>query len=95
MLAADKIRYLVVHCADTPDDQPLDARDIHQMQAMTRGIEAGRIWCNCYHDYPSHASFGGYKKSGIGRETHKMMLNHYRHTKNVITSYSKSKLGFF
>ena len=70
-------------------------RDIHQMQAMTRGIEAGRIWCNCYHDYPSHASFGGYKKSGIGRETHKMMLNHYRHTKNVITSYSKSKLGFF
>tara|TARA_Y100001970_G_scaffold294146_1_gene447512 strand:- start:63 stop:1559 length:1497 start_codon:yes stop_codon:yes gene_type:complete len=70
-------------------------RDIHQMQSMARGIEAGRIWCNCYHDYPSHASFGGYKKSGIGRETHKMMLNHYRHTKNVITSYSKDKLGFF
>ncbi len=70
-------------------------RDIHQMQAMTRGIEAGRIWCNCYHDYPAHASFGGYKKSGIGRETHKMMLNHYRHTKNIIVSYDKNKLGFF
>jgi len=70
-------------------------RDIHQMQKLSRNIEAGRIWCNCYHDYPAHASFGGYKKSGIGRETHKMMLNHYRHTKNIITSYSKDKLGFF
>ena len=70
-------------------------RDIHQMQSMARGIEAGRIWCNCYHDYPAHASFGGYKKSGIGRETHRMMLNHYRHTKNVIVSYDKNKLGFF
>ena len=70
-------------------------RDIHQMQTMARGIEAGRIWCNCYHDYPAHASFGGYKKSGIGRETHKMMLNHYRHTKNIIVSYDKNKLGFF
>jgi len=70
-------------------------RDIHQMQTMARGIEAGRVWCNCYHDYPAHASFGGYKKSGIGRETHKMMLNHYRHTKNIIISYDKNKLGFF
>lgn len=70
-------------------------RDIHQMQKMARGIEAGRVWCNCYHDYPAHASFGGYKKSGIGRETHKMMLNHYRHTKNVIISYDKNRLGFF
>tara|TARA_Y100001970_G_scaffold125322_1_gene155082 strand:+ start:699 stop:2195 length:1497 start_codon:yes stop_codon:yes gene_type:complete len=70
-------------------------RDVHQMHYMARGIEAGRIWCNCYHDYPSHASFGGYKKSGIGRETHKMMLNHYRHTKNIITSFDKNKLGFF
>ena len=70
-------------------------RDIHQMQKMARGIEAGRVWCNCYHDYPAHASFGGYKKSGIGRETHKMMLNHYRHTKNIIMSYDKNKLGFF
>ncbi len=70
-------------------------RDIHQMQFMSRGIEAGRVWCNCYHAYPAHASFGGYKKSGIGRETHKMMLNHYRHTKNILISYDKNKLGFF
>lgn len=70
-------------------------RDVHQMQAMSRGIEAGRIWCNCYHAYPAHASFGGYKKSGFGRETHRMMLNHYRHTKNVLMSYDKNKLGFF
>ncbi len=70
-------------------------RDVHQMQSMSRGIEAGRVWCNCYHAYPAHASFGGYKKSGIGRETHKMMLNHYRHTKNVLMSYDKNKLGFF
>ena len=70
-------------------------RDIHQMQSMARGIDAGRVWCNCYHAYPAHASFGGYKKSGIGRETHKMMLNHYRHTKNILMSYDKNKLGFF
>ena len=70
-------------------------RDIHQMQTFARGIEAGRIWCNCFHDYPAHASFGGYKKSGIGRENHKMMLNHYRHTKNVLISYNKNPLGFF
>ena len=70
-------------------------RDVHQMQSMSRGIQAGRIWCNCYHAYPAHASFGGYKKSGFGRETHKMMLNHYRHTKNVLMSYDKNKLGFF
>ncbi|RLA07675.1 MAG: aldehyde dehydrogenase [Gammaproteobacteria bacterium] len=70
-------------------------RDVHQMQSMARGIQAGRVWCNCYHAYPAHASFGGYKKSGIGRETHKMMLNHYRHTKNILMSYDKNKLGFF
>lgn len=70
-------------------------RDVHQMQEFARGIQAGRVWCNCYHAYPAHASFGGYKKSGIGRETHKMMLNHYRHTKNILISYSKSALGFF
>lgn len=70
-------------------------RDVHQLQAFSRGIEAGRVWCNCYHDYPAHASFGGYKKSGIGRENHKAMLNHYRHTKNVLVSYSKDALGFF
>jgi len=70
-------------------------RDVHQMQTFARGIQAGRVWCNCYHAYPAGASFGGYKKSGIGRETHKMMLNHYRHTKNVLMSYDKNPLGFF
>ena len=70
-------------------------RDVHQMQFFSRGIQAGRVWCNCYHLYPAHASFGGYKKSGFGRETHKMMLNHYRQTKNVLMSYSTKPLGFF
>jgi aldehyde dehydrogenase len=70
-------------------------RDVHQMQFFARGIEAGRVWCNCYHVYPAHASFGGYKQSGFGRETHKMMLNHYRHTKNILISYSTKPLGFF
>ncbi len=71
------------------------SRDAHQLHKMSRGIEAGRIWVNCYHLYPAHASFGGYKKSGIGRETHMMMLNLYRHTKNILTSYDKKPLGFF
>ena len=70
-------------------------RNVHEMQKLTRGIEAGRVWANCYHAYPAHASFGGYKLSGIGRETHMMMLNNYRHTKNVLTSFSESALGFF
>jgi hypothetical protein len=59
-----------------------------------RGIKAGRVWTNCYHAYPAHAAFGGYKKSGIGRETHKMMLDHYQQTKNVLVSYSTKALGF-
>ncbi len=71
------------------------SRDTHQLHKFSRGIQAGRVWVNCYHLYPSHASFGGYKKSGIGRETHMMMLNSYRHTKNILTSYSKDALGFF
>ena len=71
------------------------SRDAHQLHSMSRGIEAGRVWVNCYHLYPSHASFGGYKKSGIGRETHMMMLNSYRQTKNILTSYNKNALGFF
>lgn len=70
-------------------------RDAHEMYQVPRAIQAGRVWVNCYHAYPAHAPFGGYKKSGFGRETHKMMLNHYRHTKNMLISYSKSKLGFF
>jgi aldehyde dehydrogenase len=62
---------------------------------MGRGIKAGRVWTNCYHHYPAHAAFGGYKESGIGRENHKMMLNHYQQTKNLLVSYSEQKLGFF
>ncbi|ABD70577.1 aldehyde dehydrogenase [Rhodoferax ferrireducens T118] len=62
---------------------------------MGRAIKAGRVWTNCYHDYAAHAAFGGYKESGIGRETHKMMLDHYQQTKNLLVSYSESKLGFF
>ncbi|MBL6448449.1 aldehyde dehydrogenase [Fulvivirga sp. 29W222] len=70
-------------------------RDAHEIYQMPRAIQAGRVWVNCYHAYPAHAPFGGYKKSGFGRETHKMMLNHYRNTKNMLISYDKSKLGFF
>ena len=62
---------------------------------MGRAIQAGRVWTNCYHAYPAHAAFGGYKQSGIGRETHKMMLDHYQQTKNLLVSYSENKLGFF
>lgn len=62
---------------------------------MGREIKAGRVWTNCYHLYPAHAAFGGYKKSGIGRETHKMMLDHYQQTKNLLVSYSPNALGFF
>ena len=70
-------------------------RDAHELYQVPRAIQAGRVWVNCYHAYPAHAPFGGYKKSGFGRETHKMMLSHYRQTKNLLISYSKSKLGFF
>ena len=70
-------------------------RDAHEIYQIPRAIQAGRVWVNCYHAYPAHAPFGGYKKSGFGRENHKMMLNHYRNTKNMLISYEKSKLGFF
>jgi len=70
-------------------------RDMNLAYRMGRGIQAGRVWTNCYHLYPAHAAFGGYKKSGIGRETHKMMLDHYQQTKNLLVSYSTSPLGFF
>jgi len=70
-------------------------RDTHQAYQISRGIQAGRVWVNCYHLYPAHAPFGGYNKSGIGRETHKMMLNHYRQTKNMLISYDKNAMGFF
>ena len=70
-------------------------RDAHEIYQLPRAIQAGRVWVNCYHNYPAHAPFGGYKKSGFGRENHLMMLNHYRQTKNMLISYSKQKLGFF
>ena len=70
-------------------------RDINRAYRMGRGIKAGRVWTNCYHLYPAHAAFGGYKKSGVGRETHKMMLDHYQQTKNMLVSYSTDAMGFF
>ena len=70
-------------------------RDTNRAYRMGRAIQAGRVWMNCYHAYPAHAAFGGYKKSGIGRETHKMALEHYQQTKNMLVSYSDSPLGFF
>lgn len=71
------------------------SRDTNIAYRMGRGIQAGRVWMNCYHLYPAHAAFGGYKKSGVGRETHKMILDHYQQTKNMLVSYSESPLGFF
>jgi len=71
------------------------SRDANRLYRFGRAIQAGRVWTNCYHAYPAHAAFGGYKQSGIGRETHKMMLDHYQQTKNMLVSYSAKKLGFF
>ncbi|KAA0970908.1 aldehyde dehydrogenase family protein [Aureimonas fodinaquatilis] len=70
-------------------------RDGNRAYRFGRNIQAGRVWTNCYHAYPAHAAFGGYKQSGIGRENHKMMLDHYQQTKNLLVSYSPKKLGFF
>ena len=70
-------------------------RDGSRAYRMGRAIQAGRVWTNCYHLYPAHAAFGGYKKSGIGRENHRMMLDHYQQTKNLLVSYSPKALGFF
>ncbi|HET8848969.1 MAG TPA: aldehyde dehydrogenase family protein [Marinobacter sp.] len=70
-------------------------RDMNRAYRMGRGIEAGRVWTNCYHHYPAHAAFGGYKKSGVGRENHKMMLDHYQQTKNLLVSYDVNPMGFF
>lgn len=71
------------------------SRDANTCYRFGRAIEAGRVWVNNYHAYPAHAAFGGYKQSGIGRETHKMMLDHYQQTKNILMSYNPNKLGFF
>ncbi len=70
-------------------------RDTNRAYRMGRAIQAGRVWVNCYHAYPAHAAFGGYKKSGVGRETHKMALEHYQQTKNLLVSYDVNPLGFF
>jgi aldehyde dehydrogenase len=70
-------------------------RDTNTAYRMGREIQAGRVWVNCYHLYPAHAAFGGYKQSGIGRENHKMMLNHYQQTKNMLVSYDPKPMGFF
>jgi hypothetical protein len=71
------------------------SRDGNTAYRAGRDIQAGRVWTNCYHAYPAHAAFGGYKQSGIGRENHKMMLDHYQQTKNLLVSYSDKAQGFF
>ena len=71
------------------------SRDGNTAYRAGRDIKAGRVWTNCYHQYPAHAAFGGYKQSGIGRENHKIMLDHYQQTKNLLVSYSNKALGFF
>ncbi|AXH36815.1 aldehyde dehydrogenase [Humibacter sp. BT305] len=71
------------------------SRDVNTLYRAGRAIEAGRVWSNTYHQYPAHAAFGGYKQSGIGRENHKMMLDHYQQTKNLLVSYAEGPMGFF
>ena len=71
------------------------SRDGNTAYRAGRDIKAGRVWTNCFHAYPAHAAFGGYKQSGIGRENHKMMLDHYQQTKNLLVSYGDKALGFF
>jgi aldehyde dehydrogenase len=70
-------------------------RDINRAYRVGRALKAGRVCTNCYHLYPAHAAFGGYKKSGVGRETHKVALEHYQQTKNLLVSYDTHPLGFF
>jgi len=70
-------------------------RDLSRAYRMGRAIKAGRVWTNCYHQYPAHAAFGGYKVSGVGRENHRMMLEHYSQTKCLLVSYDPKPLGFF
>jgi aldehyde dehydrogenase len=70
-------------------------RDAGRQFRVGKAIKAGRVWANCYHLYPAHAAFGGYKQSGVGRESHKMMLDHYQQTKNLLVSYDPNPMGFF
>ena len=74
-----------------PRRRRLDARRRRRRSGWASGIQAGRVWTNCYHAYPAHAAFGGYKQSGIGRENHKMMLDHYQQTKNLLVSYTPGR----
>jgi aldehyde dehydrogenase len=89
------------HALEIANDTPYGlgagvwTRDADSAYRLGRGIQAGRVWVNNYHAYPAHAAFGGYKQSGIGRETHKMMLDHYQQTKNLLVSYSPRPVGFF
>jgi aldehyde dehydrogenase len=89
------------HALEIANDTPYGlgagvwSRDANTAYRLGRGIQAGRVWVNNYHAYPAHAAFGGYKQSGIGRENHKMMLDHYQQTKNLLVSYSPDPLGFF
>jgi aldehyde dehydrogenase len=71
------------------------SRDVTTLYRAGRDIQAGRVWSNTYHQYPAGAAFGGYKQSGIGRENHKMMLDHYQQTKNLLVSYADGPMGFF
>ncbi len=71
------------------------SRNIDTAYRAGRAIEAGRVWTNTYHQYPAHAAFGGYKQSGIGRENHAQMLDHYQQTKNLLVSYAEGAMGFF
>ena len=71
------------------------SRNVNNTYRVVREIKAGRVWTNCYHAYPAHAAFGGYKRSGFGRETHNMVLDHYQQTKNLLVSYSPNPLGLF
>ncbi len=71
------------------------SRNVHTAHEFVSRVKAGRVWANCYHLYPAHAAFGGYKESGVGPETHKMMLSQYSHTKNVLVSYDVKPMGFF
>ena len=70
-------------------------RDGSRAFRMGRAIKAGRVWTNCYHQYPAHAAFGGYKSSGVGRENHRMMLDHYSQTKCLLVSYDQNAMGLF
>jgi aldehyde dehydrogenase len=71
------------------------SRNVNNLYRVGRAIQAGRVWTNCYHVYPAHAAFGGYKESGFGRETHKLIMEHYQQTKNLLVSYSTNALGLF